>query len=50
MAFAIVFFNVEEALKTYSTTIRAHNEFHENLQVHLLTNLQSKINLKYWIH
>lgn len=33
--------------KTYSTTIRAHSEFPENLQVRLLTDLQSKISLKY---
>jgi len=34
-------------MKTYSTTRKARNEFPENLQVHLLTNLQSKISLKY---
>lgn len=46
---ASVFFNVWEtshSLRITALTVRPRNEFSENLQLNLLTNLRTKINFK----
>lgn len=46
---ASVLFKVWEAshsLRITALTVRPHNEFSENLELNLLTNLRTKINLK----